>query len=124
MSTLLDIAKANGVEQVVNEASRVHPELTKLASFPLKGLTVRSVVYTGSSNTSGSFRVANTGTAAITETDEERDFQCYMAEPRIEEDRGIADRYENGPQAWLEGKAGRVLDLEMLAWSKQMYYGS
>jgi hypothetical protein len=124
MSTLLDVAKANGVEQVINEATRVHPELSQLASFPLNGLTVRAVVYTGASNTTGSFRVANAGTADITETSEERDFQCYIAEPRIEEDRGVADRYERGPVAWMEGKSVRILDLEMLAWCKQMYYGA
>src|SRR5262245_4267661 len=124
MSSLLDIAKANGVEQVINEASKVHPELTELASFPLKGLTVRSVVYTGASNTTGSFRTANAGTADISETSEERDFQCYVAEPRIEEDRAVADRFDRGAVAWMEGKSGRILDLEMLAWCKQFYYGS
>jgi hypothetical protein len=122
--SLLDIAKANGVEQVINEASRVHPELTVLASFPLTGLSVRSVVYTGASNTTGSFRKAGAGTADITETSEQREFQCYTAEPRIEEDRAVADRFEKGAQAWMEGKSARILDLEMLAWCKQMYYGS
>ncbi len=124
MSTLLDIAKANGVEQVINEAARTHPELSVLASFPLNGISVKSVVYTGTSNTTGSFRSANTGTADITETSEERTFECYTAEPRIEEDRAIADRYEQGPQAWLESKSARILDLELLAWAKQMYYGT
>jgi hypothetical protein len=124
MSTLLDIAKANGVEKVISEASRVHPELTVLASFPMAGISVKSVVYTGASNTSGSFRTPNAGTADISETSEERAFSCYTAEPRIEEDRAIADRYEGGPQAWLEAKSARILDLEMLAWAKQMYYGT
>lgn len=124
MSTLLDIAKANGVEQVINEAVKVHPELSVLASFPLTGISVKSVVYTGASNTTGSFRKANAGTSDISETSEERMFECFTAEPRIEEDRAVADRYEKGPQAWLENKSGRILDLEMLAWAKQMYYGS
>ncbi len=124
MSTLLDIAKANLVEQVINEAVRVHPELTELASFPLAGMSVRSVVYTGSSNSTGSFRKVNAGTADISEVSEQRDFTCYTAEARIEEDRAIADRYEKGAQAWLEGKSARILDLEMLAWAKQMYYGT
>jgi hypothetical protein len=124
MSTLLDIAKANGVEQVINEASKTHPELTVIPSFELNGISVKSVVYTGASNTTGSFRKLNAGTADITETSEERTFQCFTAEPRIEEDRAIADRYEKGAQAWLEGKSVRILDLEMLAWAKQMYYGS
>src|SRR5688572_13354158 len=97
--SLLDIAKANGVENVINEAERTHPELAVLSSFPLNGLSVKSVVYTGASNATGSFRVAGAGTADITETSEERDFQCFMAEARIEEDRGVADRFEKGPQA-------------------------
>lgn len=124
MSTLLEIAKANGVEQVINEAAKAHPELTEMAAFPLNGISVKSVVYTGASNTTGSFRTANAGTADITETSEERMFECYTAEPRIEEDVAIADRYEKGAQAWLEAKSARILDLEMLAWCKQMYYGS
>ena len=124
MSTLLDIAKNNGVEQVISEASRVHPELTALASFPLTGISVKSVVYTAASNTTGSFRTLNAGTADITETSETRLFECYTAEPRIEEDRALADRYEKGSQAWMEAKSARILDLEMLAWCKQMYYGS
>jgi hypothetical protein len=85
---------------------------------------VRSVVYTGASNTTGSFRTAGAGTADISETSEERDFRCFVAEPRIEDDRAVADRYEQGPQAWLQAKSGRILDLEMLAWCKQMYYGT
>ena len=124
MASLLEIAKANGVEQVINEASRVHPELIVLPSFPLVGLSVRSVVYTGTSNVTGSFREANEGTADISETSENRDFQCRTAEPRIEEDRGVADRYELGATKWMEAKAARVLNLELLAWCKQMYYGS
>lgn len=124
MGSLIDIAKANGVEQVINEASRVHPELAVLASFPLTGISAKSVVYTGASNTTGSFRKINAGTSDITETSEERMFECFTAEPRIEEDRGIADRYSKGHLAWMEGKSARVLDLEMLAWCKQMYYGS
>lgn len=123
MSTLLDIAKANGVEQVINEAARTHPELTDLASFPLSGITVRAVVYTGASNATGSFRTVNAGTPDITETSEERTFQCYTAEPRIEEDVAVADRYDKGHLAWMEAKAARVLNLEMLAWCRQMYYG-
>jgi hypothetical protein len=124
MSTLLDIAKANGVEQVINEATRVHPELTVIPSFPLTGITAKSVVYTGASNTTGSFRQLNAGTSDITETSEERTFECFTAEPRIEEDRAIAERYDKGPLAWMEAKSGRVLDLEMLGWCKQMYYGA
>jgi hypothetical protein len=124
MGTLLDIAKANNVEQVINEAAKVHPEMMLIPAFPLTGISVKSVVYTGASNTTGSFRKIGAGTSDITETSEERWFNCVTAEPRIEEDRALADRYEKGPQAWLEGKSGRVLDLEMLAWSKQMYYGT
>lgn len=123
-STLLDIAKANGVEKVINEASRVHPELTVIPSYPLNGLSVKSVVYTGASNTTGSFRTVGAGTADITEVSEERLFQCYTAEPRIEEDRAVADRFDKGPQEWMQAKAARILDLEMLAWAKQAYYGS
>jgi hypothetical protein len=122
--SLLDIAKANGVEQVISEASRVHPELTVLDSFPLNGISVKSVVYTGASNTTGSFRKIGAGTSDITETSEERTFECYTAEPRISEDVAAADRHEKGAQAYLEGKAARILDLELLAWCKQMYYGS
>jgi len=120
----MDIAKANGVEQLINEASRTHPELTVLASYPLIGISARSVVYTGASNTNGSFRKLNAGIASITEISEERLFQCFTAEPRIEEDRAIADRYDRGALAWTEEKSVRILDLEMLAWSRQMYRGS
>lgn len=124
MSTLLDIAKANGVEQVINEAARVHPELTVLASFALIGVSVKAVIYTGASNTTGSFRQVGAGTADITETSEERTFEVFTAEPRIEEDVATADRFEKGPVSWMEAKSARVLDLEMLAWCRQMYYGS
>lgn len=124
MSTLADIAKANGVEQVINEASRTHPELAVIASFPLVGIAVKSVVYTGSTNTTGSFRQPGAGTTDITETSEERTFECFTAEPRIEEDAAIADRYDKGPLEWMQAKSARVLSLEMLAWAQQMYYGS
>jgi hypothetical protein len=84
---------------------------------------VKSVVYTGVSNSTGSFRKTGAGTLSITEISEDRIFQCYTAEPRIEVDRSEADRYENGPQAYIGGKGKRILDGELLAWAKQMYYG-
>jgi hypothetical protein len=124
MSTLLDIAKANGVEQAINEGAKAHPELDVIPAFPLPGISVKSVVYTGASNTTGSFRKANAGTSDITETSEERTFECFTAEPRIEEDKAVADRYSKGPLEWLQAKSARILSLEMLAWAQQMYYGS
>jgi len=94
-----------------------------IPSFPLNGLGVRSVVYTAASNAAGSFRKINAGVRAITEVSEEREFKCFTAEPHIHEDCAIADRYENGPIAWMEAKSARILKLEMLAWVKQLYYG-
>lgn len=122
--SLLDIAKANGVEKAINEAERVCPEIELIASFPMAGLQVRSIVYTGQSNSAGSFRKVNAGTSAITETSEPRMFQCYTAEPRIEVDRAEADRYEGGAKSYIGGKGIRALKQEFLAWCKIMYYGT
>lgn len=121
---LLEVAKMNGVEAILDESHRVTPELDVIHSFPLKGILVKNTVFTGQSNSTGSFRSANNGTDAITENSEERDFQCFTAEPRIECDRSVADRFEDGPQQYIEAKTQRVFRAEMLGWAKQMYYGS
>jgi hypothetical protein len=124
MPTLLEVAKSNGVEAVIDEASRSVPELSVIPSFPMAGVTVESLVYTGSSNTTGSFRKVGGGTANITVQSENRSFTCYTIEPRIEVDRAAADRHEGGAQAYIGARSRVILNAEFMALARQMYYGT
>ena len=85
MTTLLDIAKANGSDGVVgliDEATKAHPELTLVAARTIKGLNYKTLVRTA--NPTVGFRNANEGTAATKGTYENRLVETYNLNPRWE----------------------------------------
>lgn len=125
--TLLDIAKANGVDQftkLVDEATKTHPEITEIESERMTGRLVKTLVRTALGATTGGFRSANAGIAPVRHTYENRIVECYILEARVQEDVAVADAYEKGAAAWLELQAGGSLEGEMQGLSKQFYYGS
>jgi hypothetical protein len=125
--TLLDIAKANGVDpftKLVDESLKAHPEMSEIESERMSGRLVKTLVRTALGATTGGFRAANAGVAAVKHVYETRMVECYILEARVQEDVGVADGYEKGPAAWLELQAGGSLEGEMQGLCKQFYYGA
>ena len=125
MPTLLDIAKANGSDGVVgliDEATKAHPELTLAAARTIKGLNYKTLVRTA--NPTVGFRNANEGTAATKGAYENRLFETYILNPRWECDKAVADRYEDGPEAYIALEASAILEAAMQTLATQFYYGT
>jgi len=125
MPTLLDIAKANGSDGVVgliDEATKAHPELTLAPARTIKGLNYKTLVRTA--NPTVGFRNANEGTAATKGTYENRLFETYILNPRWECDKAVADRYEDGPEAYIALEASAILEAAMQTLATQFYYGT
>jgi len=125
MPTLLDIAKANGSDGVVgliDEATKAHPELTLVAARTIKGLNYKTLVRTA--NPTVGFRNANEGTAATKGTYENRLVETYILNPRWECDKAVADRYEDGPEAYIALEASAILEAAMQTLASQFYYGT
>jgi major capsid protein gp7 len=124
VTTLLDIAKANGTDPVVgliDETSKAHPEITAVAARTIKGLSYRTWVRT--SLPTSSFRNANTGVAATKSTYENRTVDTFILNPRFEVDKAVADRYEDGAAAYLAIEANAIMESSFQQLSKQFYYG-
>lgn len=126
MPTLLDIAKANGNDAVVgliDEASRVHPEIVMGFARTIKGLNYKTLVRTAVP-TGGSFRSANAGVAAVKNNYEQRLVECYIFNKRWECDKAVADAYEDGASAWIALEASGIMEAGMQDLAQQFYYGT
>jgi len=124
VTTLLDIAKANGSDPIVgliDETTKAHPEISMVAARTIKGLNYKTWVRTGLP-TAG-FRQANQGVASSKSTYENRLVDTYIFDPRIEVDKAVADRHEDGAAAFLAYEAEGVMEAAMQTLSKQFYYG-
>lgn len=125
MITLLDIAKANGSDAVVglvDEASKAHPELTLGAARTINGINYKTLVRTGLPTFA--FRNANEGTASQKATHENRLVETFIANPRWEADKAVADRYEDGAAAYIAIEAAAAMEAAMQGIAKQFYYGT
>ena len=125
MPTLLDIAKANGSDGVVgliDEATKAHPELVLAPARTIRGLNYKTLVRTA--NPTVGFRNANEGTAATKGTYENRLVETYILNPRWECDKAVADRYEDGPEAYIALEASAILEAAMQTLATQFYYGT
>jgi hypothetical protein len=123
--TILDIAKANGNDAVVgliDEAVKTHPELTLGFARPLKGIFYETLVRTAVP-TGGGFRNANQGVVAVKGTYENRVVRCYTFNKRWECDKAVADRYEDGAEAFIALEASGIMEGGTQDLAKQFYYG-
>lgn len=122
--TLLDIAKRNGSDAVVgliDETITVHPELLFVPARTIKGLNYHTLVRTGLP-TAG-FRDANDGVDASKSTYENRLVETYILNPRWECDKAVADRSEDGPEAFIFDEAVGIMEASMQQVCKNFYYG-
>lgn len=125
MITLLDIAKANGSDAVVGlieEATKRHPELTIVPSRTIVGLSFKTLVRTGLPTVV--FRDANQGTDPTKSAYENRVFETHILSPRIFADKAVADRYENGKDAYIAMEAIGHVEAAMQHLAACFYYGT
>src|SRR4051812_31372005 len=110
-STLLDIAKANGSDAVtglIDETIKYHPELALGAARTIKGLSYKTLVRT--SLPTVSFRNANEGVTVDKSNYENRNVECFVFTPRIQVDKAVADKYEDGPEAFIALEGAGVME--------------
>jgi hypothetical protein len=125
VSTLLDIAKANGSDAAVGlieEVMTYSPEVSLGAARTIKGLSYKTLVRT--TLPTAAFRNANEGVAATKSNWENRVVECFTLNPRWECDKAVADRYEDGAQAFIALEADGIMRAAMLTLGSQFYYGT
>lgn len=123
--TLLDIAVQNGSDAVVgliDEAVRAHPELERGAARTISGLNYKTLVRTA--NPTVSFRNANEGVEAQKAVYENRLVETFILNLRFEADRAVADRHEDGWQAYLANEASAQVEAAAMLLCRQFYYGT
>lgn len=122
--TLLDIAKANAADDVVgliDETAKAHPELTLVNARTIKGINYKTLVRT-TLPTVG-FRDANEGYPASVGVYENRLVETFIFNPRWECDKAVADRYEDGAEAYIALEASAIMEAAMQHLCEQFYYG-
>src|SRR5262245_22778526 len=123
--TLLDIAIANGSDQVVGlieETIKAVPEITLGAARTIKGLNYKTLVRTVLPTVG--FRAANQGAVASKGIYENRLFETYMFNPRWECDKMVADAYEDGADAFIALEAMGIMEATFQWLGAQFYYGT
>jgi hypothetical protein len=124
VTTLLDIAKANGSDMVVGlieEVLTVAPEARVMPARTIKGLNFKTLVRTALP-TAG-FRDANSGSTPSKSTWENRLVEVYILNPRWECDKAVANAYEDGAQAFIALEAAGQMTAAMNTLGRQFYYG-
>ncbi|HZZ28476.1 MAG TPA: hypothetical protein VFE46_10785 [Pirellulales bacterium] len=125
VTTLLDIAKANGSDAAVGlieEVLTFAPEVQMGSARTIKGLGYKTLVRTNLPT--AAFRNANEGTALVKSTYENRVVECYRLNPQWEADKSVADAYEDGAQAWIALEAEGIMRGAFIQLSSQFYYGT
>ena len=124
MPTLVDIAVANAGDSVVgliDETVKTHPELDLVSARSIKGINYKTLVRTVLPGVG--FRNANEGYAATKGTYENRLVETFIFNPRWECDKAIADRYEDGAEAFIALEAQAIMEAAMQHICTQFYYG-
>lgn len=127
-ATLLDVIKSNAGNKsgipMIDEVSRRTPFIKNMAWRSIKGINFKTLVQTGASNTTGSFRKLGSGVSPATSTEENRLVETFPIQPRFEADAQTADSSEDGAEAFMARKIKGILATEFIAHEKQMIYGA
>lgn len=124
VTTLLDIAKANGTDAAVGlieEVVTYAPEVALGSARTIRGMNYRTLVRTALPGVA--FRNANEGAALTKSTWENRLIECFTLNPRWECDKAVADRYEDGAPAFIALEASAIMKSSMITLGSQFYYG-
>jgi hypothetical protein len=123
--TLLDIAKKNGSDAVVgliDETSQASPEIRMGAARTIKGMNYKTIVRV--TNPTVGFRNANEGTAATKGTYVNRLVETFIMNPRWECDKAVADRDEDGADAYIAMEADAIMEAAFQKLAAVFYYGT
>jgi len=122
--TLLDIAKRNSADSAVGlieEAFLAHPEVMLGAARSIRGLNYQTLVRTTLPTVA--FRNANEGSAVVASKYDNRLISTYILNPQWQCDRAVADRSEDGAQAYIADEAAGLTEAAMQTLATQFYYG-
>lgn len=125
--TLLDIAKANGADALtglIDETTKSYPEVLITPARTIKGISFKTLVRTAlpGAGTSG-FRKANQGVEARKGIYENRTFETFIFDKRWEADKAVADRHEDGAEAYIAMEAEGILEQAWQDFGRQYFYG-
>ncbi len=122
MLAIVTATGSDGFVGLVDETVRATPEIGMGAARTIKGQSYKTLVRTALPSVG--FRNANEGGASVKSTYENRVVDTYILNPRIQVDKAVADKYEDGAEAYiaLEGTGIMQASLQMLA--KTFYYGT
>lgn len=133
--TLLDMAKRNGRDRaipLIEETSKWIPEISGVnwdgSKLPgvgsvrtIKGISYKTLIRTGLPTVA--FREANAGVNISAGTYENRTVETFIMNPRWECDKAVADRSEDGPDAYIADEAMAIMEATMQALGAQFFYG-
>ncbi|WP_010586298.1 major capsid protein [Schlesneria paludicola] len=133
--TLLDMAKRNGRDRAVpliQETSKLMPEISGKnmdgSTIPgvgqvrtIKGISYETLVRI--KNPTVGFRNANEGTNVDAGKYENRTVETFIMNPRWEADKAVADRAEDGPDAFIADEAIAIYEATNQTLGYQFYYG-
>ncbi|RPI80682.1 MAG: hypothetical protein EHM42_11775, partial [Planctomycetaceae bacterium] len=123
-ATLMDIAIANGSDQLtglIEDVAKAHPEIEMGAARTIRGINYKTLVRTALPTTG--FRAANEGTQTQKSRWENRMFEAMILNPQWEADVAVADRHEDGAEAFLALEASGQMESSMQTICQQFYYG-
>lgn len=122
--TLLDIAKANGSDAttgLIDETISAHPEIVVGAARTIKGQNYKTLVRT--QLPTAAFRGANEGAAVGKSKYENRLVETFNLNLPWICDKSVADRYEDGAEAFIALEASAIVEAGMVRMASQFYYG-
>ena len=123
--TLIDIAiqnAADGAVGLIDETIEAHPELDVMPARTIMGINYKTLVRITLPTVA--FRDANEGTAATKSTYVNRLVETFILNPNWDCDKAVADRHEDGPQAFIAVEAGAIMEAAMQHLASIFYYGT
>lgn len=134
-ATLLDMAKRNARDRAVpliEETSKLIPEISGITeegtSLPGVGAvrTIGGINYSTLvrvTNPTVAFRDANEGVNSSVSQYINRLVETFILNPRWEADKAVADRSEDGPDAYISDEAMAIMEAAMQLLGGQFFYG-
>jgi hypothetical protein len=123
-TTLMDIAKANGSDAttgLIDETISAQPEIRIGAARTIEGINYKTLIRT--SLPVAAFRNANVGAPVVKSTYADRLVETFILNPPWQVDKAVADRYEDGPEAYIAMEAVAIVRAAMVRLAQQFYYG-
>ncbi len=121
---MIDIAiqnAADGAVGLIDETIQAHPELLVVPARTIKGILYKTLVRVTLPTVA--FRHANEGTAATKGKYVNRTVETYIMSPNWDCDKAVADRDEDGPEAFIAKEAAGILEATMQHLAEVFYYG-